>query len=181
MSDEMTRDDLLTLMRAWGWRLPDTVPGAWRRDGVRLPAPESHRSEPVRPGDQMVAITRTFPVKLIRDEWGIHDGGYSLEPVLDEDGNHVKDPNSRHGFHLFREATNPPVVLHDKLIGTTRWDLIYEVVFRAPDDGHLYRVTYEEGATENQPYGGWEYDTEVVGTRVEPFEETVTSYRAVQA
>lgn len=32
MSDEMTRDDLLDLMQAWGWRLTDTVPGAWRLD-----------------------------------------------------------------------------------------------------------------------------------------------------
>ena len=36
MSDKMTRDDLLTLMRAWGWRMESEWPGryeVWEHPG----------------------------------------------------------------------------------------------------------------------------------------------------
>jgi hypothetical protein len=40
--------------------------------------------------------------------------------------------------------------LHREQVDTRRWASVHELVFRAPDDGKTYRVSYEEGLTEIQ-------------------------------
>lgn len=40
--------------------------------------------------------------------------------------------------------------LSNQLIGSERWTSVYRLVFRAPDTGLAYEVTYEVGSTEHQ-------------------------------
>jgi hypothetical protein len=40
--------------------------------------------------------------------------------------------------------------LSNQLIGTERWTSVHRLVFRAPDNGIAYQVTYEAGSTEHQ-------------------------------
>jgi len=40
--------------------------------------------------------------------------------------------------------------LSDELVGSERWTSVHRLVFRAPDDGLAYQVTYEVGSTEHQ-------------------------------
>lgn len=40
--------------------------------------------------------------------------------------------------------------LSDELIGTERWTSVHRLVFRHPEDGLAYQVTYEVGSTEHQ-------------------------------
>jgi hypothetical protein len=47
--------------------------------------------------------------------------------------------------------------LHCEQIDTRRWLSVHELIFRAPDDGKAYRVTYDRGLTENQWCSPFEY------------------------
>ena len=53
-------------------------------------------------------------------------------------------------------------VLKDSLIDSSRWSLIYEVIFLDGEDGKTWSTTYTTGATENQDQGPFEYDDEMV-------------------
>ncbi|MFK0069732.1 hypothetical protein [Streptomyces sp. NPDC091046] len=93
------------------------------------------------------------------DEWGVP---YDL----------AKDP-----------ATAPEgtaVELHHEQTGTRRWVSVHELVFRAPDDGKAYRVTYEQGLTEQQEgTDEWGDRDHVVGELVEEYDRTVKAWRRV--
>lgn len=68
--------------------------------------------------------------------------------------------------------------LHREQVNTRRWVSVHQLVFRAPDDGRAYAVTYENGLTENQsdtPPFGWG-ETEVVATEMVAREVTVTRW-----
>lgn len=69
--------------------------------------------------------------------------------------------------------------LHGEQIDTLRWISVHELVFRAPDDGKAYRVTYEEGLTENQETRPWGYQNEVTAIEVRPHEVTTIQWRTV--
>lgn len=60
--------------------------------------------------------------------------------------------------------------LEDKIVGTSRWSLIHEVVFEK--EGKFYKTTYSEGATEMQEEGPFEYETEIECVEVELREVT---------
>jgi hypothetical protein len=58
--------------------------------------------------------------------------------------------------------------LHRAQIDTRRWTSVHELVFRAPDDGLPYRVTYEEGLTELQEdTDPWNFELTIMGEQVE--------------
>lgn len=57
--------------------------------------------------------------------------------------------------------------LHRKQISSNRWTGVHELIFRAPDDGNAYRVTYEEGLTEYQEADLWFSNNEVKAEEVE--------------
>lgn len=65
-------------------------------------------------------------------------------------------------------------VIYDKLIDTTRWSEIHEIVFEK--DGKFYMDTYSVGATEMQDESPWEY-SEPNFVEVFPHEETIIVYR----
>lgn len=58
-------------------------------------------------------------------------------------------------------------VVFDEIYDHTRWSVLHECVFKAPDDGKFYRVYYSVGATESQDERPWQYDEWVEGAEVE--------------
>ncbi|MFJ2017226.1 hypothetical protein [Streptomyces nodosus] len=74
------------------------------------------------------------------------------------------------------------VELHSEQVGSRRWVSVHELVFRAPDDGKAYRVTYQQGLTEHQDgTDEWDDRDHVVGEEVEQRPATVTEWRRVEA
>jgi hypothetical protein len=72
--------------------------------------------------------------------------------------------------------------LHKEQIDTRRWVSVHELVFRAPDDGMTYSVTYEQGLTEDQDdTNPWNYDREVKATEVEQRPVVVQQWKPVDA
>ncbi|MEU8805032.1 hypothetical protein [Streptomyces anthocyanicus] len=72
------------------------------------------------------------------------------------------------------------VELHRAQVDTRRWVSVHELVFRAPDDGKAYRVTYEQGLTEQQEgTDEWGDRDHVVGELVEEYDRTVKAWRRV--
>ena len=66
----------------------------------------------------------------------------------------------------------------DKIIDTTRWSIVHEIVFE--DNGKLYQTTYSEGATEMQLESPWECENEVECTEVELREVKVKKWIPVE-
>jgi hypothetical protein len=80
-----------------------------------------------------------------------------------------------------REFPEAAVELHREQVDTRRWVSVHELIFRAPDDGKAYRVTYEQGLTEHQDdHDEWNYDREVTATEVEQYDQTVKAWRPVE-
>jgi hypothetical protein len=63
--------------------------------------------------------------------------------------------------------------LHREQVDTHRWTSVHELVFRAPDDGKAYRVTYQRPLTEHQECDRWFGDDEITATEVEQQSVTV--------
>lgn len=72
--------------------------------------------------------------------------------------------------------------LHEEQLDTRRWVSVRELIFRAPDDGKAYRVTYEQGLTENQEdTDPWNGDDEIKAVEVREQQVTVTKWVPVVA
>lgn len=62
------------------------------------------------------------------------------------------------------------VVLHQDELERRRWDSVMCLVFRAPDDGRIWRVEYLEGLTEVQEdTDPWDYEVEIKAEEVRPY------------
>ncbi|MFE7115475.1 hypothetical protein ACFU99_08645 [Streptomyces sp. NPDC057654] len=73
------------------------------------------------------------------------------------------------------------VELHREQVDSRRWVSVHELVFRAPDDGKAYRVTYVAGLTEHQDVSPWEYEGDTVdAVEVEPYERRTIAWCAVE-
>lgn len=75
----------------------------------------------------------------------------------------------------------PYTNLHDEQVDSRRWADTRRCVFRAPDDGKAYRVTYQVPATEQQECDTWFDEDEVKGVEVEQVPVTVMKWKAVTA
>lgn len=72
--------------------------------------------------------------------------------------------------------------LHEEQVDSRRWVSVHELVFRAPDDGKAYSVTYEQGLTENQDdTDPWNDEDEIKATEVEQRPVVVQQWRPVNA
>jgi hypothetical protein len=72
------------------------------------------------------------------------------------------------------------VEVHREQTDTRRWYSRHLLVFRAPDDGQLWGVTYNQGLTEVQEdTDPWNEAAEVTAYRMEQYEKTVTAWRKV--
>ncbi|ODA69257.1 hypothetical protein [Streptomyces sp. AVP053U2] len=69
------------------------------------------------------------------------------------------------------------VELHREYIESRRWESVHELVFRAPDDGKAYRVTYRESLTEMQDSDPWNYEDTVKAVEVEQRPVTVMQWQ----
>lgn len=65
--------------------------------------------------------------------------------------------------------------IYDKIVDTTRWEVIHEQVFSL--NGKFYMANYTRGATENQWKLPYEHDSEVDIVGVESYEKTVIDWR----
>lgn len=78
-------------------------------------------------------------------------------------------------------ATGPAAeCLHEEQTDTHRWVSIHELVFRAPDDGKTYSVTYQQGLTEHQECDRWFDDDQIIATEVEEREVTVKRWLPIE-
>lgn len=78
-------------------------------------------------------------------------------------------------------ADDSPEILHREQVDSRRWVSVHELVFRAPDDGKTYAVTYEQGLTESQDdTDPWNYDDEIKGVEVEQRPVTVVQWQPVK-
>ena len=80
--------------------------------------------------------------------------------------------------YLRNELDLPYGAILDKIIDTTRWSIIHEIVFE--DNGKFYQTTYSEGATESQDERPWEYKDEVECYEVELREVKVKKWCKVE-
>ncbi|MFF1625603.1 hypothetical protein [Streptomyces sp. NPDC058272] len=71
-------------------------------------------------------------------------------------------------------------ILHTEQVDSRRWVSIHEVVFRAPDDGRVWSVGYQEGLTESQDGTDlWFDDDTVTAVEMDLVEVTVQEWRKV--
>ena len=42
------------------------------------------------------------------------------------------------------------VIIEDRIVGTRRWSVVYEIVVQRKTDGKYFRDSYRRGATESQ-------------------------------
>lgn len=68
------------------------------------------------------------------------------------------------------------MVISDEITDHSRWSIWHELIFRAPDDGKLWRMSYQRPATEMQECDRWP-DLEAV--QVEAVEVRTIVYREV--
>lgn len=73
-------------------------------------------------------------------------------------------------------------ILREQQTDTRRWVSWHECLFRAPDDGKVYAVDYQQGLTESQDGTDlWDDEDIVTAVEMEPYEVTVTEWREVVA
>lgn len=75
------------------------------------------------------------------------------------------------------EHPDAAVELHREQTDTRRWASTHSLVFRAPDDGKTYRVTYQQPLTEHQECDDWFDDREVKAFEVEKRTQIVTRWK----
>ena len=73
-------------------------------------------------------------------------------------------------------GTEKGMVKVNEIVEHTRWSVLYDLVFQAPDDGKLWRLVYQRPATEMQECDRWP-DLEAV--QVEAVEVNTVEYRQV--
>ena len=66
--------------------------------------------------------------------------------------------------------------VHEEIIDHRRWVVCLETIFEDPEDGTLWRVFRDVGATECQEMEPWEYEETVEVTQVEKRTVTTEAY-----
>lgn len=70
-------------------------------------------------------------------------------------------------------------LMETNIIDTTRWSVVYDVVYRDNDTDKYWYSSYYRGATEMQDECPYEYDEFVTLMEVEPIEVKRIEYQAV--
>jgi hypothetical protein len=71
-------------------------------------------------------------------------------------------------------------ILHDEQVDSLRWESVNEVVFRAPDDGVTYMVTYQQGLTESVDSDLWNWEDSIKAVEVEEVQVMTTEWKPVK-
>lgn len=69
--------------------------------------------------------------------------------------------------------------LHDEQVDSDRWTETRSCVFRAPDDGKTYEVTYQQPLTEYQECDTWFDEQQIKAVEVEQQPVTVMQWKPV--
>jgi len=70
--------------------------------------------------------------------------------------------------------------VHEEIIGTSRWSVQHQSVWKDLDSGAFYETTYQVGATECQDEGPYEWeDGPIEFTEVKAVQKTTTVYEAI--
>lgn len=75
----------------------------------------------------------------------------------------------------------PYTTLHDEQLDSRRWAEVRECVFRAPDDGKTYQVTYQQPLTEHQECDTWFDEEQIKAVEVEQRPVVVQQWKPVDA
>ena len=67
------------------------------------------------------------------------------------------------------------VTIEDRIVGTRRWSVVYEIVVQRKTDGKYFKDSYRRGATESQDESPYEY-SEPNFTEVFPVTKTYVVY-----
>ncbi len=67
------------------------------------------------------------------------------------------------------------VIIEDRIVGTRRWSVVYEIVVQRKTDGKYFKDVYRRGATESQDERPYEY-SEPNFTEVFPVTKTYIVY-----
>ena len=67
------------------------------------------------------------------------------------------------------------VIIEDRIVGTRRWSVVYEIVVQRKSDGKYFKDNYRRGATEMQDESPYEY-SEPNFTEVFPVTKTYIVY-----
>lgn len=67
------------------------------------------------------------------------------------------------------------VIVEDRIVGTRRWSVVYEIVVQRKTDGKYFKDNYRRGATEMQDESPYEY-SEPNFTEVYPVTKTYIVY-----
>ena len=67
------------------------------------------------------------------------------------------------------------VIVEDRIVGTKRWSVVYEIVVQRKTDGKYFKDVYQRGATEMQDEQPYEY-SEPNFTEVFPVTKTYVVY-----
>lgn len=67
------------------------------------------------------------------------------------------------------------VTIEDRIVGTRRWSVVYEIVVQRKTDGKYFKDHYRRGATESQDESPYEY-SEPNFTEVFPVTKTYIVY-----
>ena len=76
------------------------------------------------------------------------------------------------GFVVYQTKVN-------KIYEHGRWLIKYTFVFWTSNDNKYWSTPYSIGATENQEQGPWDNMAIVTAIQVEPYDVTITKYKAV--
>lgn len=78
---------------------------------------------------------------------------------------------------LDREDCDALDLVKDRVVGTSRWSVSHELVFKDKASGKFYATAYSRGATEQQDERPFEYDEDVIECEeVRPVEKVVIVY-----
>ena len=72
------------------------------------------------------------------------------------------------------------IVIEAGVVDTSRWSIIYEMIFKNKVTNKYYQSIYSVGATDNQDEGPYEYEDDMIEVdEVKPVEVTIIQYRKV--
>lgn len=82
---------------------------------------------------------------------------------------------SKQGRDIVNGEDSNFVIIEDRIVGTRRWSVVYEIVVQRKTDGKYFKDGYRRGATESQDESPYEY-SEPNFTEVFPVTKTYIAY-----
>ena len=82
---------------------------------------------------------------------------------------------SKQGRDIVNGEDSNFITIEDRIVGTRRWSVVYEIVVQRKTDGKYFKDGYRRGATESQDESPYEY-SEPNFTEVFPVTKTCVDY-----